>query len=125
MQGKRMDRVGHLIQMELGETLVYKMKDPGLGFVTITHVSVTPDLRSARVFYSVIGDGAARQSTQKAFERAAGFLQRAIGSSLVLRYTPKLTFAFDETLDKTTEIDRVLKNIDDDRKKNSEPSLEE
>ena len=111
MQGKRIDRVGHLVQMELGQLILHRIKDPRLGFVTITHVSVTPDLRSAAVFYSALGDEKARQETQTALEKSSGFLQREIGLALQLRYTPKLKFIYDDSLDRGMEIDRVLRDI--------------
>src|SRR5688572_2460688 len=112
MQGKRTDRVGHLIQIELSQLIVQKLKDPRLGFVTVTHVEVSPDLKWARVFYSVIGDEKKRKSTQEALQRAAGFLQREIGSAIKIRYTPKLTFVFDDSLDRGQEIDRVIHKLD-------------
>ena len=111
MQGKRLDRVNHLIQMELGQLILHRVKDPRLGFVTVTHVSVAPDLRSACVFYSVLGDEKTRRESQLALEKASGFLQREIGAALELRYTPKLKFAFDDSLDRGLEIDRVLRDI--------------
>lgn len=111
MQGKRTDRVGHLIQMELGQLILHRIKDPRLGFVTITHVSVTPDLRSACVFYSSLGDEKARKESQTALEKSSGFLQREIGMALQLRYTPKLKFVYDDSIDRGLEIDRVLRDI--------------
>ena len=111
MRGKRIDRVGHLIQMELSQLILHRVKDPRLGFVTLTHVSVTPDLRSARVFYSVLGDENAKKGSQIALEKSAGFLQKEIGTALKLRNTPKLTFSLDDSLDRGMEIDRVLRDI--------------
>jgi ribosome-binding factor A len=111
MQGKRTDRVGHLIQMELSQLILHRVKDPRMGFVTITHVNVTPDLRSAAVFYSALGDQKARKETQIALEKSSGFLQREIGTALQLRYTPKLKFLYDDSLDRGLEIDRVLRDI--------------
>ena len=111
MQGKRIDRVGHLIQMELSQLILHRVKDPRLGFVTVTHVNVAPDLRSARVFYSVLGDDKKKAETQIALEKAAGFLQKEIGTALILRYTPKLHFSLDDSLDRGLEIDRVLRDI--------------
>ena len=116
MQGKRLDRVNHLIQMELGQLILHRVKDPRLGFVTITHVSTGADLRSACVFYSVLGDEKARKDSQIALEKAAGFLQKEIGSALELRYTPKLKFLFDESLERGLEVDRVLRNLEKDQK---------
>ena len=111
MDGKRIDRVGHLIQMELGRLILTKLKDPRLGFVTVTHVDVTPDLKSARVFYSVLGDKKAKEGTQTALDRAAGFLQKEIASVIKMRFTPKLTFRFDDTIDRSIEIDRVIRDL--------------
>ena len=111
MQGKRTDRVGHLIQMELSQLILHRVKNPRLGFVTVTHVDVTPDLKSACVFYSVMGNEKARGESQAALEKAAGFLQKEIGAALQLRYTPKLIFRFDDSLDRGLEIDSVLRTI--------------
>lgn len=108
---RRAERVSHLIQMELGQVLLHKMKDPRMGMITVTHVGVAADLKSARVFYSVLGDEQARISTQIALERGTGFLQREIATALKLRYTPKLTFAFDDSLDQGIKIDRVLHEL--------------
>lgn len=116
MQGKRIQRVGHLIQMELGRLIVTKVKDPRLGFVTVTHVDVTPDLKSARVFYSAMGDERAKKASQTALEKAAGFLQKEVGDILKLRYTPRLKFILDDSLDHGLEIDRVLRAIDKEKK---------
>lgn len=114
MQGKRIDRVGHLIQMELSQLILHRVKDPRLGFVTITHVNVTPDLRSACVFFSAMGDKKVRRDSQTALEKAAGFLQKEIGTALQLRYTPRLKFMLDDSLDRGMEIDKVLRDIQKD-----------
>ncbi len=111
MQKKRSDRVGHLIQMEISNLLLHRVKDPRIGFVTVTHVGVAPDMKSARVFYSVIGDKAAQTACGEGLRKAAGFLQREIGIALKLRYTPHLTFEYDDTIDRRMEIDKVLKQI--------------
>ena len=115
MQGKRLDRVGHLIQMELSELVLKRVKDPRLGFVTITHVDVAPDLKSARVYYSVLGDEKARKDSGIALAKAAGFLQRQISLAIEIRYTPKLQFIFDDSLDQGMEIDRVLYKIQNEK----------
>src|SRR5688572_23123416 len=119
MQGKRVDRVGHLIQMELGQLILHRVKDPRLGFVTVTHVDVTPDLRSAAVFYSVLGDDKVKKDSQTALEKATGFLQKEIGDALQLRYTPKLRFLLDDSIDRGMEIDKVLRRLDQEKGKSS------
>lgn len=114
MQGKRLDRVGHLIQMELSRLVPHRLKDPRVtGLITITHVSVAADLRSARVFYSVIGaNEKALQDIQEGLQSAAGFLQREVSSVVEMRYTPKFTFQLDETYERSMEIDRVLHRLE-------------
>lgn len=120
MQGKRTERVGHLIQMELSQIILRRVKDPRLKNVTITHVGIAPDIKSARVFFSLLGDDNARMEAKAAFEKAAGFLQREIGRALELRYTPKLTFAIDDTIDRTLEVDDVLKTLEGENSRKPE-----
>lgn len=102
--------------MELSRLILMKVKDPRLGFVTVTHVDIAPDLKAARVFYSAMGDQKTKGESQTALEKAAGFLQREIGTALKLRYTPKLQFLPDDSLDKGLEIDRFLRKIEKEKK---------
>ena len=111
MESRRTDRVAHLIQMELGRLILTKVKDPRLGFVTVTHVDISADLKSARVFYSVMGGPKVKDATRLALENAAGFLQREIASVIRLRYTPKLVFRLDDSLDQSMEIDRLIRDV--------------
>lgn len=115
MQGKRIDRISHLIHMELGNLILSKVKDPRLGFVTVTHVNVTPDLKQAFVYYSVLGDAKAKETTRKVLIKSAGFLQKEIGANLKLRFTPKLEFRLDESIDKGLEIDQLLAKLHKDK----------
>ncbi len=121
MQGKRTDRVGHLMQMELSQLILLKIKDPRLGFVTVTHVDVSPDLKSACVFYSVLGTEEAKRNTQMVLEKSAGFLQREIGGVLKMRNTPRLIFRLDASLEKGLEIDKILKDLKDKGEMQPEP----
>jgi len=114
MQGNRKERVGHLIQMELSEQILHRVKDPRVGFVTITHVSVTPDLKSACVFVSVLGDEKKKKESLRGLEQASGFLQRQIGTNLKLKYTPHLHFKLDSSIDRGMEIDKILRDIKTD-----------
>jgi len=124
MQGKRKDRVGHLIQMELSNLILHRVKDPRVGFVTVTHVDVSPDLRSACVYYSVMGDEKVKKSSQEGLEKASGFLQREIGATLNLRCTPKLIFRLDRSLDQGMAIDQIIRRIKDQEPAVSEPPAE-
>src|SRR6476619_5494569 len=97
-QGSRPARVADQIRSELATLLAREVHDPGIGFVTITRVQVTPDLQQARVYYTALGDEKSRQTTGRALGRAVPFLRRQIGSRLRLRRTPELQFHYDESI---------------------------
>ncbi|MBI3307700.1 MAG: 30S ribosome-binding factor RbfA [Candidatus Omnitrophica bacterium] len=115
MQGKRKDRVGHLIQMELGQLVLTRIKDPRLGFVTITYVDMSADLKSACVYYSVMGDEQKKKESKIALEKATGFLQARIAEAIKLRYTPRLIFRYDDSFDQGMEIDRMIRHLEDEK----------
>jgi len=97
-QGSRPDRVADQIRSELALLLAREVHDPGIGFVTITRVRMTPDLQQARVFYTALGDDKVRRNSERAIERAGPFLRRQIGSRLRLKRVPELTFVYDESI---------------------------
>jgi ribosome-binding factor A len=110
-QGSRTDRVADQIRSELGSLLARDVHDPGVGFVTITRVRMSPDLQQARIFYTALGDDTARANTRRALERAAPFLRRQIGSRLRLKRVPELTFLFDESIAGQDRIERLLNEL--------------
>jgi ribosome-binding factor A len=110
-QGSRPDRVADQIRAELALLLVREVHDPGIGFVTITRVQMTPDLQQARVFYTALGDDKTRANSGRALERAGPFLRRQVGSRLRLKRVPDLTFAYDESIAAQDRIERLLANI--------------
>jgi ribosome-binding factor A len=110
-QGSRPDRVADQIRSELALLLAREVHDPGIGFVTITRVQMTPDLQQARVFYTTLGDEKARRNTERAIERAGPFLRRQIGSRLRLKRVPELTFLYDESVAGQDRIERLLNEI--------------
>lgn len=113
MQGQRPQRVGDQIREDLSDIIRRELKDPGVGFVTITHVKVSADLQSARVYYTSLGDEAARRATGKALQRAAPFLRRQIGARIRLRRVPDLQFTYDESVERGERIERLLQEIKD------------
>jgi ribosome-binding factor A len=113
MQGKRTERVASLLKMELGTLILERIKDPRLGFVTVMHVKITPDLKSAVVFVSIMGDKKKKEESLKVLGRAAGFLQHEVGLAIQMRYTPKLQFELDDSLDKDFEIGQVIRKIEE------------
>ena len=110
-QGSRPDRVADQIRSELALLLTREVHDPGIGFVTITRVQMTPDLQQARVFYTALGDDKARRNTERAIERAGSFLRRQIGSRLRLKRVPELTFLYDESIAGQDRIERLLNEV--------------
>jgi ribosome-binding factor A len=110
-QGSRPDRVADQIRSELGLLLTREVHDPGIGFVTVTRVQVSPDLQQARVFYTVLGDEKARSNSERALGRAVPFLRRQIGSRLRLKRTPELHFIYDESIEGQDRIQQLLNEI--------------
>lgn len=109
--GSRPERVGDQIRAELTDLLARHVKDPGIGFITITGVRVTADLQIARVQYSSLGDPQARRQTARALDRATPFLRRQIAARLRLRRVPELMFHFDDSLDRQERIEQILREI--------------
>ena len=95
--------------------LAREIHDPGIGFVTLTRVAVTPDLQQARVYYTSIGDDKARRESQRALERAAPYLRRQLGRRLRLRRAPELRFFFDESVENQDRIERILQELEAER----------
>jgi ribosome-binding factor A len=110
-QGSRPDRVADQVRAELALMLAREVHDPGIGFVTLTRVQISPDLQLARVFYTALGDEAARKNTVRALERAAPFLRRQIGSRLRLKRVPELRFVYDESIARQDRIEQLLNEI--------------
>jgi ribosome-binding factor A len=110
-QGSRPDRVADQIRGELAMLLARDVHDPGIGFVTLTRVQVSPDLQLARIYYTVLGDEKSRANSAKALDRAVPFLKRQIGSRLRLKRVPELKFHYDEAVAGQDRIDRLLNEI--------------
>jgi ribosome-binding factor A len=109
MASTRPARVGDQLRAEISDLLARQVHDPGIGFLTITQVKVSPDLQVARVYYTTLGDDHARRESAKALGRATPFLRRQIGSRLRLKRVPSLEFFFDES------IERILHEISAER----------
>jgi ribosome-binding factor A len=110
---KRPERVGAQVQQLLAEVFARGMSDPRIGFVTITGVKMSPDLREARVYWTVHGDEEQKKHTAKGLENARSFLRREIGAGLKLRVVPNLHFSYDEAIDRGERIERLLKEMHD------------
>jgi ribosome-binding factor A len=108
MSTGRMRRVDEAIRQVIGEAAAGELKDPRVGFVTVTDVRTSADLSHARVYVSVLGDEPLREATLEGLRSAHGYLQRRIGSELRLKRTPTLEFVYDDTTDRALRIEELL-----------------
>ena len=116
-QGYRPKRVADQIRQELSELLTRgEVHDPGIGFITLTRVQVSPDLQMARVFYTTLGDAKARQETARALDRATPFFRRQIGGRLRLRRVPEFEFRFDESVAHQDRIEQILRDLHEEER---------
>ncbi|MDD2679814.1 MAG: 30S ribosome-binding factor RbfA [Candidatus Omnitrophica bacterium] len=107
----RRDKVAEAIRQEASMIIHDKLKDPRLGFVTITRAEVTPDLRYAKIFFSVLGNDDAYEKTQEALDSALGFVRKLIAQRLNLRFAPEIAFYDDRSTEYSVRIEEVLNEI--------------
>ena len=111
MQGKRLDRVNQLLKEEISILLQRELKDPRLGFVSVTEVEAAQDLRTAKVFVSVLGDEAQWTSSMAALASARGFIRNWLRQHLDLRVTPELDFRPDRSMEHAARIQALLRQV--------------
>jgi ribosome-binding factor A len=111
MSTGRMRRVDEAIRQVIGEAAAGELKDPRVGFVTVTDVRTSADLSQARVYVSVLGDEPRREETLEGLRSAHGYLQRRLASELRLKRTPTLAFVYDDTTDKALRIDALIEEV--------------
>jgi ribosome-binding factor A len=117
MEGKRSDRVADLVRKEISEMLVRTIKDPRIGFVTITRVTVTEDCRLARVYYSVVGTIEEKGQATKGLDSAKGYIRRELGHRMKLKYTPELIFQFDPSVEYSIHMEELIHHLQEEREK--------
>jgi ribosome-binding factor A len=108
MSGSRMRRVDEAVRAVLSDVITQEIKDPRVGFVTVTAVKTSPDLRHARVYVSILGDDETRADSLVGLNSAHGFLQRRVASELRLKHTPTLAFEYDDTVDRGIRLSELL-----------------
>jgi ribosome-binding factor A len=116
----RAARIGEQMKKELSDIIGRKLKDPRIGFVTVTDVRVTGDLQQAKVYISVLGDEEQRQNTLKGLAKAKGFIRSEIGQRIRLRKTPEIYFEIDESIDYGNRIESLIKQISEEEQHKSE-----
>ena len=111
MSNMRAERVGEQMKKELMDIINNKLKDPRVGFLTITDVQPTNDLSLAKVYFTVLGDDKEREDTFKGLEKAKGFLKTEIAQRMRLRIVPDLQFEYDESIDYGNRIERLIQEL--------------
>lgn len=118
MQPRRLERLTELIQQTVSRA-VLTLKDPGLGFLTITGAEISNDLYTAKIFYSVLGTDQEKEETAAALERAKSHLRHEIGQLENLRRVPNLIFMYDHSVERADRVARLLNSIRDEKKPNA------
>jgi len=117
-EGKRSEKVADAIRKEISEMILLKtIKDPRIGFLTITRVSVSDDCRMARVYFSVMGTPEERDRSLEGLNSAKGYVRKELGRRMRLRYTPDIIFQFDPSIEYAIHIDEVFHRIQEEGKK--------
>jgi len=108
MPSDRLRRVDEAVRQVLSDAVTQDLKDPRVGFVTVTAVRTSPDLRHARVYVSVMGDETAREASLAGLRSAHGFLQRRVAGELRLKHTPALDFHYDDSVDRGMRLSQLI-----------------
>ena len=111
MSNMRAERVGEQMKQEIMDIVNNKVKDPRVGFLTITDVELTNDLSHAKVYLTVLGSNKEIDNTFKALEKAKGFIKSELGSRMRLRIIPDLTFEYDESIEYGNKIERMIQDL--------------
>ncbi|QBD82000.1 30S ribosome-binding factor RbfA [Ktedonosporobacter rubrisoli] len=112
----RQEKLGELIATELSDLLRTRVKDPRVGFASITHVEVSGDLRHAKVFVSVMGSAEEREETMKGLKNATGFLRHELATRLVVRYMPEIVFKLDKSIEEGARILDLIRQVEEEEK---------
>ena len=112
MASRRVERVSDLIKQQVSNIIRNDLKDPRVGFVTVTSVDLSRDLRHAKVFISVMGSDEDRSKSMEGLERASGFIRSRLGNKIRIRHIPELLFRHDDSYEYAARIDVVMKQIE-------------
>ena len=114
MAGPRMRRINEVLREVVGAAISGELSDPRIGFVTVTAVETSPDLRTAKVFVSVLGDEEEREATLEGLRSSHGVIQSRIAAETRMKRTPTLTFHYDDTIEKASRVSELLEQEEDE-----------
>ncbi len=116
----RQEKLGELIQAELSDLLRTRVKDPRIGFASITRVEVSGDLRHAKVFISIMGTDEEKSATMKGLKNATGFLRHELATRLVIRYMPEIAFKLDTSIEEGARILNLISQVEEEDRRLSQ-----
>jgi len=111
MANKRAIRVGELLKEEISQIVLREMKDPRIGFVSVTDVEVSGDLRHAKVFISVYGTDKEKEETLNGLQQAQGFVRKLVGERVKIHHTPEIIFRYDDSIENGVHISEIIKDL--------------
>jgi ribosome-binding factor A len=114
--GIRAERVEGQLKKEISKILLEDLKDPRIGFVTITRIELTGDIRYARIYFSILGDDKAKEESLKGIKSAVGFIRKLIAERIKLRYVPELFFKLDNSLEYSINLEKTFERIKNEHK---------
>jgi len=122
--GMRSKRVRGQLKKEISRVLQEDLNDPRIGFVTLTRIDLTDDLRYAKVYFSVLGDEAAKQSSTEGIQSAVGYIRRLIGERLKLKYVPEISFKLDKSIEYSINLEKTFERLKNEREQNQDDNKE-
>jgi ribosome-binding factor A len=114
VSGSRAERLAELIKVEASVIIQRDLKDPRIGFVSITDVVVSADLRHAKIFVSVLGDAESKRRTMEGLERARGYIRSELGGRLEVRFVPGILFRLDESIERGERVRSLTREVTED-----------
>jgi len=121
-RSRRMERLDELLRQEIARLIAEEVRDPRVGFTTVMQARVSPDLRHARVYVSVLGDDEEKEAAVDALQRASGFLRGRLGAIVEMKYLPELEFELDRSLERAARIEEILERVRPPEEPDGEPS---
>ena len=119
----RLKRLSEVVRQRATKAILYELKDPRLGFLTITRVKLAKDLTQCIVFWSIVGTPGEKSKTAHALEDARGYVQSAVAGEMGTRVTPRLTFKHDPSLERAQKVHEILANLRRERRARGEPDV--
>ena len=110
----RTEKVAQQLKREISKILLTEVRDPRIGFLTVTNVKVSPDLRIARVYYTILGDDKLIHSAQEGLESASGYIRKLVAHRMKIKFIPEIKFYFDQELTRRLKVDKILDELKDE-----------